>query len=442
MNRVAGTSAGSLIAAYYLLDLPLSTCLKKAITMTEEIRKRPLGVFDRNHQIVDLLPAALDETFPDDAHKIVGNKLYVCMTRLKDMKKVVVNQFDSKKDLIDALNCSCYIPLWSGTRVPTYKGVKHIDGGFTDCLPAFDERTIRICCFSGDTDISPFDRIKPKLLSRSVVNMPLYLNCSNLRRGKKALTPLPAAQIMHLLECGFQDTKSFILTNDLIQCDRCFNETDPRDQPVYSKLSPCITPALSPINHRRMLPKKRESKKSLSPSSKRNTNNFNRLLREKLGSPGAHRLEDGDNGVRNMDAPRITIDPAESLSEERRLSLRTSVNLGASNGATKIKSREITRRNSCPKQSTTIVDRFKGSLEPLPSCPPSPNLNRHCPDCIRMRHDARVDLLEESVRAEAEKYVVWEKPSKNKLANPLRWFKQLRTKNSYNLEPSADMAAV
>lgn len=101
VNRVAGASAGSLIAAYYLMDLPLSLCLKEIIELTEDIRRRPLGVFDRSNQIVDVLPTVLNKVFPDDAHKRVGNRLYVCMTRLKDMKKVIVNEFDSKQDLID-----------------------------------------------------------------------------------------------------------------------------------------------------------------------------------------------------------------------------------------------------------------------------------------------------------------------------------------------------
>lgn len=101
VNRVAGASAGSLIAAYYLMDLPLSSCLKEIIELTEDIRRRPLGVFDRSNQIVDVLPKILDKLFPDDAHKRVSGRLHVCMTRLKDMKKVIVNEFESKKDLID-----------------------------------------------------------------------------------------------------------------------------------------------------------------------------------------------------------------------------------------------------------------------------------------------------------------------------------------------------
>jgi len=246
VRRVAGASAGSLIAAYYLMDLPLDECLAKVVEMTEDIRKRPLGVFDRSNQIVDILPRVLDEIFPEDAHKRVNGRLYVCMTRLRDMKAVVVNEFESKRDLIDALNCSCFIPVWSGNHVSTFRGVKHIDGGFKNNLPAFDEHTIRVCCFAGPSDIAPYDP-HSQLLQTSVAGMPVYLTWRNLGRLKRALWPPPASYIMQLLEQGFHDTKAFILSNDLIQCHQCFGQLEHDHQPIYSRLkNPTISPACTP----------------------------------------------------------------------------------------------------------------------------------------------------------------------------------------------------
>lgn len=113
VNRVAGASAGSLIAAYYLTGEPIGRAIKGIVELLMEVKRRPLGVFDRSHQIVDVLPKALDRMLPDDAHKRVGNKLYVGMTRAKDMKQVLVNEFESKKDLIDVSNscCCCFCVL-------------------------------------------------------------------------------------------------------------------------------------------------------------------------------------------------------------------------------------------------------------------------------------------------------------------------------------------
>lgn len=101
INRVSGSSAGALSAAYYLLNLPLPNFFSGIVEMTESVRRKPLGVFDRDNQIVDLLPKLLDRVLPEDAHKKVSGKLFVCMTRMKDMKKVLVSEFETRKDLID-----------------------------------------------------------------------------------------------------------------------------------------------------------------------------------------------------------------------------------------------------------------------------------------------------------------------------------------------------
>lgn len=101
VKRAAGASAGSLIAAYYIMDLPLKDSLATIIELMEDMRRRPLGPFDRSNQMVDVLPRALDKMFPDDAHKRVSGRLFVAMTRLSDLKSVVVSEFESKKDLID-----------------------------------------------------------------------------------------------------------------------------------------------------------------------------------------------------------------------------------------------------------------------------------------------------------------------------------------------------
>lgn len=101
VRYVTGASAGSLIAAYYLMDLPMNECMREIIAFGEAMRSRTLGAFDRNHQVVDELPQILDRIFPADAHKRASGRLHIVMTRLKDMKKIVVNEFETRQDLID-----------------------------------------------------------------------------------------------------------------------------------------------------------------------------------------------------------------------------------------------------------------------------------------------------------------------------------------------------
>lgn len=449
------------------MDLPLSSCLREIIAMTEDIRRRPLGVFDRSNQVVDILPKLLDRIFPDDAHKRVSDRLHICMTRLKDMKKVIVNKFDSKKDLIDALNCSCFIPVWSGNHVSTYKGVKHIDGGFSDNLPVFDEHTIRICCFAGATDISPYDRAKMELLSGTVLNTPLYLNLANCRRFRKALFPPPASFIVDLLERGFQDARDFILSNDLIQCDFCHSTTAQHLQPIYAKLSPTITPSISPAHsiscklNEISTHSDQHKAKFNSNEKKANLNNqlrvdnnksgqlFHNLLREKLNSYSSSTLgscsehsssshdesqadraelakmkleEDNNNNNNNLCVmPTIRLESAPDEPQQQQAASR------------KFLSRRNTEQHL---QVGATMDKFAQVANPLPSFPPSPNLNRHCSECIRMRQEARLALVSEDVQREVHKYHSVEEQKKadsfkqRRFYLP-RWLRQLGSRSSY-----------
>lgn len=475
--------------------------------------------------------------------------------------------------------------------------MKHIDGGFTNNLPVFDEHTIRICCFSGASDIAPNDGVRMSFLEGSVLGMPLYFNRANLRRGRKALWPPSPNFIVDLLEQGYNDTKDFILSNDLIQCDKCFGATQPELQPIYSKLTPTISPAASPAISRassymdlgdmqrassfrkkptnsaanekkcpsgkgrqRYLSTSSSSKESdecasqslqqVSPSTSKRSS-FRSLLRDKLhlvaGSSNGKRssssspTNDEDDDDQDQDvvdelnhrlqtSPRIVIEAADvgadsgvdatdtEQRQQRRQHNKTIGQIMMSETASKtnkldgikkktrgssssssnsdteqeqdvvsIKMKRYTqdrrqsqqlapevspaerffasRRNTQATIDTSkllLPAKFVSTADLLPSCPPSPNLNRHCNDCIRMRQEARQDGLDESIRAEAERYrrakgddglpggvQADQKPVegklRSKLKSPLRWFRsQLgsRTRYDFVLDEGPDMPQV
>jgi hypothetical protein len=440
-----------------------------------------------------------------------------------------------------ALNCSCFIPVWSGDHCSTYKGVKYIDGGFTNNQPVFDEHTIRVACFAGDSDIAPYDRARMDLLGRARINgLVVSLTWKNMRRGGRALWPPPASYIAHLIERGFHDTKEFILSNDLIQCDRCFRATRRGElQPLYSRtITPTISPAASPAvsrassmlnlagngdrvrvfhetthskdsstianNHRQWLSRgvapirlkehrrlsladaktdskraktgrlierealdrlrleaEREQQRARRPSPTLGRSGFASVLCEKLqnvvnrrsSSANAavsaeqdHKIKmptivvqepsepKADQQAADTDAATATItmtSPEAELADEtsRRLgpvfskqqrgdSLSSSasddsaVSLGApspgadmgGSPAEKFLASRKRRTESISLTTTSLLgdqqlqDRFSSAPSPLPSCPPSPNLNRHCTECIRLRQQARLDGVDETIK--------------------------------------------
>lgn len=379
-----------------------------------------------------------------------------------------------------ALNCSCFIPVWSGNHVSTYKGVKHIDGGFTNNLPVFDEHTIRICCFSGASDISPCDGARMEMLSGSFQGMPFDISWKNTRRMKRALFPPPASVIVGLLEQGFHDTKDFILTNDLIQCAKCYSGGLLGGDKIYAKVTPTISPAASPALSRSSslldfgdLQRASSFRRHLSASHEgrgagaKPVTGFAAALRNKLqrvAAPGPARPADANNNSRPA-PPTIVVDQAPELEPRPRAGKRIvsiidimnngepseGVPGGRSGAAEPVADKFLAGRRATQARldagAALLPDRFSASPEPLPSCPPSPNLNRHCAECIRMRQEARLDLLDEHIRRAAERYRHVGEPGREwaglvgRLAGPLRWFRQqMGAKSSYSFGGASQAA--
>lgn len=67
-----------------------------------QARSRALGPLHPSFNIVKILREGLRNILPPNAHKLASGRLHVSLTRFSDGKNVVVNQFDSKEELIQA----------------------------------------------------------------------------------------------------------------------------------------------------------------------------------------------------------------------------------------------------------------------------------------------------------------------------------------------------
>ncbi|MCL4141322.1 UNVERIFIED_CONTAM: hypothetical protein GTU68_043514, partial [Idotea baltica] len=122
-----------------------------------EARKLFLGPFSPTFNVETLLREGLLSVLPDDAHERASGKLFISVTRVSDGKNVLLSQFDTREELIQSLLASAFIPLFSGWMPITVKGVRYIDGGFSDNLPVLDGKTITVSPFRGESDICPKD---------------------------------------------------------------------------------------------------------------------------------------------------------------------------------------------------------------------------------------------------------------------------------------------
>lgn len=125
--------------------------------VVNEARSHSLGPFSPSFNIQACLLEGMSKHLPEDAHMRVNGKLHISLTRVYDGKNVIVSQFNSREDLLDALLCACFIPGFSGIFPPKFHGVRYMDGAFSDNLPTIDENTVTVSPFCGESDICPRD---------------------------------------------------------------------------------------------------------------------------------------------------------------------------------------------------------------------------------------------------------------------------------------------
>ncbi|NXL07371.1 PLPL3 acyltransferase, partial [Mesembrinibis cayennensis] len=151
-SRIYGASSGSLVATLTLCEcdlgkgyaLPFMLCLKRLNVWKFWSCKRSFDL--------------LNKFLPTNAHQLVSGKLHVILTRVRDWRNVVVSEFASREELIQALLCSCFVPLCFGFLPPMYRGVRYADGELAMWRANFASRTtITVSPFAGEYDICPRD---------------------------------------------------------------------------------------------------------------------------------------------------------------------------------------------------------------------------------------------------------------------------------------------
>ncbi|KAF7267490.1 hypothetical protein GWI33_019288 [Rhynchophorus ferrugineus] len=220
LNKISGASAGAMAACCLLLDLPLGETTSDVLRVATEARKKSLGPFNPSFNIHQLLLEGLERFLPDDAHIRVSGKLHISLTRVRDGKNVIVSQFDSREELIQALLASAFIPVFSGLFPPKFKGVRYMDGGYSDNLPTLDEHTITVSPFCGESDICPRDD-SSQLFHINIANTSIELSKHNIYRMVRILFPPPPETLANMCKQGFDDALRFLHKNNLINCTKC-----------------------------------------------------------------------------------------------------------------------------------------------------------------------------------------------------------------------------
>ena len=149
-SSYVGSATGALIATAMALDLDLDI-LKTALNdMSLITSKRIIGSFSIRSK---LMKDFLYNYIPDEVN-LLPNQLCILITSFPDMKSHIRQQFSSKKELIETLMASLYIPLMYETPI-TDSQKMYFSGNFSDDLPVLDELTITVSSKFNSANVSP-----------------------------------------------------------------------------------------------------------------------------------------------------------------------------------------------------------------------------------------------------------------------------------------------
>ncbi|XP_056243663.1 patatin-like phospholipase domain-containing protein 2 [Seriola aureovittata] len=227
-SHIYGASAGSLMAAVLTIGIPLEQCCADLMFMAKEARKYKLGPLHPAYNLLQIVHDSLLSSLPEDAHVRASGRLCVSLTRVSDRKNVLVSEYDTREELIQALICSCFVPFYCGVIPPTYRGVHYVDGAVSDNLPRCHlKNTITFSAYAGESDICP----RASTLNFHEVrfnNVSIQVNSENMHRVANTFFPPQPEAMSEICQKGYMDALRFLQEQHLIssECPLRSLETD------------------------------------------------------------------------------------------------------------------------------------------------------------------------------------------------------------------------
>lgn len=143
---LAGSSAGAIVCAVIASGESMKEALRATKLLADDCRSNGTAF-----RLGAVLRGVLEKFLPDDVHIKASGRIRVAITQVfRSPRALLIDQFDSKEDLIDAVFTSSFIPGYlAPTPVTIFRNRICIDGGLTLFMPpTCAENTIRVCPFS------------------------------------------------------------------------------------------------------------------------------------------------------------------------------------------------------------------------------------------------------------------------------------------------------
>lgn len=216
--KIAGASAGAFVACCLLTGCSIDKCTHYVLDLVSQAESQPiLGPLHPRFKLISGLQESMQQILPADAYKLASGRLFISLTRYKDLQNVIVSEYASNDELISALLCSGFVPFYCGIIPPRYKGDYYWDGGLSDNQPVFEEPTITVSPFSGETDICPADN-SSNFIHLNICNSSVQFTQENLHRVSIALFPPKSITMSEICQQGYNDTLRYLQKNGMVNC--------------------------------------------------------------------------------------------------------------------------------------------------------------------------------------------------------------------------------
>ncbi|XP_036151433.1 1-acylglycerol-3-phosphate O-acyltransferase PNPLA3-like [Myotis myotis] len=184
----------------------------------ESARSRTMSILHPSITVVRSLREALHSHLPDNVHQLISGETCISLTSVSDWENILVSEFQSKDDVVDALICTSFIPYFCGLIPATFRGVRYVDGVFTNSVPCFDDKTtITESPFLEEHDIYP--KVKStNFLYMDVSKISLRFCLENVRLIRQMVFPPDVKVLAELFLRGYLDVVRFLEENGI--CDR------------------------------------------------------------------------------------------------------------------------------------------------------------------------------------------------------------------------------
>ncbi|ULT99409.1 hypothetical protein L3Y34_000618 [Caenorhabditis briggsae] len=220
-NKILGASAGSIVACGLITNVCISHATSTILKVVSQARARTFGPLHPEFNLLGIVREELEHILPENAYEMCTGRLVISLTRWSDHENVIIEDYRSNADLIDAIMCSCFIPLYCGITPPKFRGVQYIDGGVSDNQPIYDEHTVTVSPFSGESDICPPDWDSGSLLGVDFNGTSIRFTARNMFRLMACLWPRSTDDLSKMCLQGFGDALRFLTKYGMAPCIRC-----------------------------------------------------------------------------------------------------------------------------------------------------------------------------------------------------------------------------